>query len=961
MKTTKGSKTSNSVIMKTPVSEAESDRRLRPVIDALYARKTKSALKLVQQALQRRPGWPAARALRACALIQMNKIQEAESEVTQIREDLNSGRVPLDEDAARKIHLYYQESGKEACAGEVYEQVWKANMVNFRLAELSFCLYIRGNSFASAQKLATKLHRMASSSTQKYGLWATSALWLSVVYNLRETDDTISSPDNRILKLACAIMNKALQSPVAPSAETVRFATRVYKDAGDYDKACSLVSQKRLVMDEAEALHIRASSQPLIDHRKEDYCSLLRNHDKDDWGHWLKYFECIKNYENWREEATLFIDEFVEIELEQPNPKRAPFLAQLELMHRSSNHEALGEAMPRYFNMFGAKTVCAHDLRPYLELMSESSHRQTALNDIFSSARQKGFPYHLTASWLRLWFGCLSELPSLLADRYQNALVEDLEPTERQDGDDYLILTIHALLPASCDNPDNRYSNTFAILQSIVVLEAGLTQSPFNFQFKLLLIRLYIEIGAMDRVIEIWESLQVKHIQMSTLAHIVLKPLFETGHHNALKPILDGIETLWREFDLEIPECITKAFQAGSINAAVEFVLFKQRLEKSVILIEAKVTEALVSIASSGGEDVGLERARNSLTIVPRYAPESINSKTVIDNDDNRCFRFWDSHEFSPEVRLAQKPESSDEQGKLCDKKRKLSTTSQLKSLVELLQLISNEGGLSEQNTSTTSDCCFGNGTTEDIQPLSMLLGRICVCIKAAKKFLVKYTKGAVSNGDHLILKEIDSAELVSLARSLAKDIAREVEDAIAPASDSVTLKATMSPQQLRKSCKLSFEILLISSVAVASLSADVMKGKRRRKKGGVKTGNVPPASVTQCFDNVREAILILKNEILSACSTMQEWITSSLDRNADWLDSICESEHLLNESLPFLSESIHTVDLSDGSRQQQGKIDRVTLCRNTLDRIRSSHSTSCSRLLETLASVARRLNLVDL
>jgi N-terminal acetyltransferase B complex non-catalytic subunit len=65
-----------------------------------------------------------------------------------------------------------------------------------------------------------------------------------------------------------------------------------------------------------------------------------------------------------------------------------------------------------------------------------------------------------------------------------------LEKTERQHGDDYVVLAAHVLL--------EKYREEQAIafiLHAIVLLESALSKSIYNFQFKMALIRLYLIIG----------------------------------------------------------------------------------------------------------------------------------------------------------------------------------------------------------------------------------------------------------------------------------------------------------------------------------------------------------------------------------------------------------------------------------------------------------------------------------
>ncbi|PXF43798.1 N-alpha-acetyltransferase 25, NatB auxiliary subunit [Gracilariopsis chorda] len=955
--TGKSLKSSASVVMKTPISRAESDRRLRPVLDNLSEHNTKQAFKLVQQALQKRPGWPAARALRACVYLQMRKLKQAEDEIANLRNDLDAGRVPTDEDVAEKIQYYYRESGNEAGTGEVYELVWKADASQFQLAEAAFCYYIRGYAFNSAQKLATKLHRMTSSNTEKYGLWATAAIWLGVVYRNRDLDTNQSSSDDRMLTLASRMLEKSLDVAVTPSAETTRFAVRIHRDANEHEKALRLISHRRLVMDEAEVLHIKSGLHTSGEQRMKDYSALLSDHDCDDWGHWLSYLECVESGEACKDEAMAFIDRLVEVQSDGRVPKRAPFLAQMEFYYRHGETEALGKAISIYFSLFGAKTVCAHDLRPYLTLISDTLQFQKALERIRSIGNEKGFPYHLTASWLCLWFNELTLSPAELMEFYSSSLSDTLESTDRQDGDDYLILITHRLLPIFEKDLDDRYANKFAVLQTIAVLETGLTRSPHNFHFKLLLIRLYIELGAMERVAELWESLEIKHVQMSTLTHLVLKPFFETGHHDALSKVFEGMETLWRECDLEIPQCVTKALEFGSINAAIEFVLFRQRLERSAVLIEGVLTKAQVALVQSAGDAAGLDLARDCLSFFSRFTPGKLETKRIVDTDDTRCFQFWDLQCFDPEMRLSDKTNEHHDEGVTCQMKRKSTIISDLKSLMTLMQVLNDET-IMEASASAGIDGAPVNGhAPSGAEHLSMLRKRISDNLQNVKGLLVLFSSGALLNDAAEVPKNLDPMDLLSTAKGVVEDVHHEVEDAIKEPKHSNGLKGTMSPVQLRKCCRMSFEILLLASLAIASFSAELMRGKNRRKRGSTKSAKLHAA---QYFNSIQEAIHVHKVGVVSACSLMQEWISCSLDQGADWLDGVCDGERTLSASVPYLPNTIHPISLSDGSKQKGGPIDRSAFCHDILERTRSSHMATCTRLLEVLSGITRTLKLVD-
>ena len=65
-----------------------------------------------------------------------------------------------------------------------------------------------------------------------------------------------------------------------------------------------------------------------------------------------------------------------------------------------------------------------------------------------------------------------------------------LEKTERQFGDDYVTLLVHFLMDCQERTGQDRF-----LFQAILTLELALERSKSNFQFKLLLIRIYIQLG----------------------------------------------------------------------------------------------------------------------------------------------------------------------------------------------------------------------------------------------------------------------------------------------------------------------------------------------------------------------------------------------------------------------------------------------------------------------------------
>lgn len=103
---------------------------------------------------------------------------------------------------------------------------------------------------------------------------------------------------------------------------------------------------------------------------------------------------------------------------------------------------------------------------------------------------------------------------------------ESLEVTERQHGDDFVLLIAHRLL--SCYKTTE---NTIYITQAIMILEKALLRSKFNFQFKLLLIRLYLQLGAFKAAFDIYQGMDIKYILHDTVGYFMVDHLNNLGSY----------------------------------------------------------------------------------------------------------------------------------------------------------------------------------------------------------------------------------------------------------------------------------------------------------------------------------------------------------------------------------------------------------------------------------------------
>ncbi|EEB95702.1 hypothetical protein MPER_05286 [Moniliophthora perniciosa FA553] len=145
------------------------------------------------------------------------------------------------------------------------------------------------------------------------------------------------------------------------------------------------------------------------------------------------------------------------------------------------------QLMCRYFEMFGDKTCCYEDMKPYLILSPEDVSKWT---DFLESHSQ-----------------CIQGLP----------LGDDFPSTELQPVDDLAILAASVFVNIWKLTGKEQY-----LFDAAIMLEYGLTRSKQSFQMRLMLIRVYRLMGAPMAALEHYRLLRVKQIQNDTLSHFVL-------------------------------------------------------------------------------------------------------------------------------------------------------------------------------------------------------------------------------------------------------------------------------------------------------------------------------------------------------------------------------------------------------------------------------------------------------
>jgi len=203
------------------------------------------------------------------------------------------------------------------------------------------------------------------------------------------------------------------------------------------------------------------------------------------------------------------------------------------------------------------------------------------------------------------------------------SLGHNLLPTDTQYGDDAALLSVMGLVRlSSLSDPPSQ----IPLYQSAIILNTLLQKSKHNYQALLLLVRVYLLLGAIPLAMEIYPRLNIKQIQNDTLAHFLLTRISALHpSSNKTEPLLKEALKIYETSRNQTPGMLVLAYERGSYAQMMGFVEFADRVSGSVCRGMWEI------------EKRRLARLRPSL------AAQQKNGELMRDDDEN----IWDNRDFS--------------------------------------------------------------------------------------------------------------------------------------------------------------------------------------------------------------------------------------------------------------------------------------------------------------------------
>ncbi len=930
--------------MKLPVPETEAKRRLDPIDQALVANQPKQAIKLCNHALSKRPGWPAARALKACALVKQNSREAALAVVDEIIADIEANRVPLDADACDKITLAFRDLRLPDRAAAIKEKLWLRDMSVVEHGEAAYSCFICAHMFEEARRTALRLMRLKTWKTVPYTVLMGCAVWLDVQMKLNCSDP--NTVDKRMLKVASMQIAKVVLEKEVPQRETVHFAARLFVDAGMFEQAKTLLEKAEKVMGDKENLVLLGSVQRSagqLDEAAKYYRKIVAKVEADDWQCWAHYMDCVGD--NGKEELWETLVTSCELAEKHSTPMRAPFIAKMEILLREGRSEELRDDIVSFFGVFSTRPRCKLDLRKYVAYLKQLDVLDN-LFDLLKVAVEEAnsVTSHVNLCWLKLWCGCLDESVEQLAGRYN---AEKERSGTSSDGDDYLILVAHKLLQLG----EDRYKDKRKVLQAIVLLEHGFGRSVRARQLQLLMIMLYTRIGYTERAYAMWLSLDVKAIQAPTLAYLVLDPLFGMANYDDLHSLFLLFTAYWYQVDTDLPKAINVGLGNAKFNATANLVLFRHRQARHAVLAKALLVQALVEV----GRGEGVEGAWKLVAEGSRFpcgekewreGLTHVSDKTVVD--------FWNGVE-EVEVEVDEHDETAAELGQLVPKNVQSTIFESLKAMKSVLGVA--KGFVGEQTQAVGEDVLKANSSNVTVNEEDRPNGEIIEASVSPGEvdraaFLQSFTrvlgklaqvlsKSGKSTGEPNGNVADEMGACTKQVASLCKYIWDQVT-AIESGLKDVEGKDYLEkvPMNLSECGNFVGVVLVLVAVGVEGVSARMGQKTKGKKSGGVDSVTI----------EAEKLVKTLKQAAVDACERVVKVLNALVD--VEHVEGIMKWADVPT-LVPYLPEKLRLVRVGDEGDIDLGHEEYVgNLVRNVV----ASHVNAAKRMVALVDDMKQKL-----
>ncbi|KAF5744470.1 phagocyte signaling-impaired protein [Tripterygium wilfordii] len=658
------------------------ERRVRPIWDAIDSRQFKNALKHSATLLAKHPNSPYALALKALILERMGKSNEALSICINAKEVLyKNDSLLMDDLTLSTLQIVFQRLDHLELATSCYEHACGKHPNNLELMMGLFNCYVREYSFVKQQQTAIRMYKLVGE--ERFLLWAVCSIQLQVL---------CANGEDKLLLLAEGLLKKHVASHSLHEPEALIVYISILEQQAKYADALEILAGKlgSLLMMEVDRLRIEGRLLA----RAGDYSAAAVVYQKilklcpDDWEGFLHYLGCVwEDDSNWRivaddnpiprskvldcslshladevfdcrtSDASAFVQKLQEDT--RDSFIRGPYLAGLEIKRRKhlygkANDNEIIEALMQYFSIFGHLACFTSDVEALLQVLvpnkrMEFNEQLVKDNSSLPVDLTKMLGQSITLFKVQDVMGNIytrlpvSELEGTAVQMVKLffeslPLAKDLDPQESMQGEELLSLACNVLVQLFWRTRHLGY-----LVEAIMVLEFGLSIRRYVWQYKILLVHLYSFLGALSLAYEWYKLLDVKNILMETVSHHMVPQLLESPLWVELNNLLKDYLRFMDDYFRESADLTFLAYRHRNYSKVIEFVQFKEHLQRSNQYLVAKVEASILLLKQNADNLEEEERVLESLNCGIHFAELSndIGTKSLTFNEDLQSRPWW--------------------------------------------------------------------------------------------------------------------------------------------------------------------------------------------------------------------------------------------------------------------------------------------------------------------------------
>uniref|UniRef100_A0A8C5PD91 N-alpha-acetyltransferase 25, NatB auxiliary subunit n=1 Tax=Leptobrachium leishanense TaxID=445787 RepID=A0A8C5PD91_9ANUR len=733
------------------------DRRLRPIYDYLDNGNNKMAIQQAEKLLKKHKDLHCAKVLKAIGLQRTGKQEEAFVLAQEV-----AALEPTDDNSLQALTILYREMHRPELVTKLYEAAVKKVPNSEEYHSHLFMAYARVGEYKKMQQAGMALYKIVPKNP--YYFWSVMSL---IMQSISAHDETLSK--TMFLPLAERMVEKMVKEDKIEAEAEVELYYMILERLGKHEAALEVVrgnlgekltSELQSRENKCMAMYKKLKKWPECNALSKKL--LLRN--SDDWQFYLSYFDSIFYLieDGWTppaegqmslegdldyslEQAAQFVEAQIEAEMKSSRPLRGPHIAKLELIHRlrkkGCNEDfKLGEPedlMFQYFIKFGDKPCCVTDLMPFACLLLPSQHT-SFVNRLLGSLPlpnpedgglafpedTKALQRHMCVVQLSRMLGIYHKMDKVqkqeavqeMTLRYRHGLTFGLScmKTELQFSDNYCLLGAHMLLDLWLNGED------WAVWHCLTLLEEGLSTSQSNAQLKLLMVRIYSFLGAFEPAMDLFASLDAKHIQYDTIGFLLTRFAEPLGQFIGASQAYNAALRFFHSNQKDTSEYIIQAYKYGAFEKIPEFINFRNRLNNSLHFAQVRIERMLLDLLLEADISCSLEEIIKTMNLNPEE--DDIPWKTLIDNRDLTAHYSWDPKDRDI---TAEHEQQSLEEEQIWLLIRSLT-----------LRLVSALATLSHTPDSKNSEKGTENGVSSRIDVVRTLLSQFEEAVDSGKRFI---------------------------------------------------------------------------------------------------------------------------------------------------------------------------------------------------------------------------------